>query len=72
MVGPNLRGSGVKWDIRKDMPYSVYPELDFEVPVGTGEAGALGVEAGGGLATADALYEASAAAPRLAELPRRN
>jgi len=42
-VGPNLRGSGVKWDIRKDMPYSVYPELDFEVPVGTGEAGSFGV-----------------------------
>lgn len=42
LVGPNLRGSGVKWDLRKDMPYSVYPELDFEVPVGTGEAGTLG------------------------------
>ncbi len=42
LVGPNLRGSGVKWDIRKDMPYSVYPELEFEVPVGTGEAGIVG------------------------------
>ena len=42
LVGPNLRGSGVKWDLRKDRPYSVYPEFDFEVPVGTGEAGALG------------------------------
>lgn len=42
LVGPNLRGSGIKFDLRKDMPYSVYPELDFEVPVGTGEAGALG------------------------------
>jgi NADH-quinone oxidoreductase subunit D len=42
LVGPNLRASGVKWDLRKDEPYSIYPELDFEVPVGTGEAGVLG------------------------------
>lgn len=42
LVGPNLRGSGVRWDLRKDMPFSVYPELEFEIPVGTGEAGALG------------------------------
>ncbi len=42
LVGPNLRGSGVKWDLRKEMPYSVYPELDFNIPVGTGEAGKLG------------------------------
>ncbi len=42
LVGPNLRGSGVSWDLRRDIPYSVYPELDFQVPVGTGAAGALG------------------------------
>ncbi len=42
LVGPNLRGSGIKWDLRKDMPYSVYPEFDFDIPVGTGEGGALG------------------------------
>lgn len=30
LVGPNLRGSGVAWDLRKDEPYSVYPELQFE------------------------------------------
>ncbi len=42
LVGPNLRGSGVKWDLRKDMPYSIYPELDFDIPVGTGEIGELG------------------------------
>ncbi|MBI1909910.1 MAG: NADH-quinone oxidoreductase subunit D [Deltaproteobacteria bacterium] len=42
LVGPNLRGSGVNWDLRRDEPYSVYPELEFEVPVGTGEAGLLG------------------------------
>jgi NADH-quinone oxidoreductase subunit D len=42
IVGPNLRACGLKWDIRRDIPYSVYPELDFEVPVGTGEKGTLG------------------------------
>lgn len=30
VTGPPLRASGVKYDLRKDMPYSVYPELDFE------------------------------------------
>ena len=32
--GPVLRGSGVKWDIRKAQPYEAYAELDFEIPVG--------------------------------------
>jgi NADH-quinone oxidoreductase subunit D len=35
--GPMLRGSGIKWDLRKDAPYSVYPEMDFVIP--TGETG---------------------------------
>ena len=34
LTGPNLRGSGVNWDIRKDEPYLVYDKLDFEVPLG--------------------------------------
>ena len=42
LVGPNLRGSGVKFDVRRDIPYSIYPELDFDVPVGTGEMGTVG------------------------------
>lgn len=42
LVGPNLRGSGIKFDLRKDMPYSVYSELDFEIPVGKGEVGVVG------------------------------
>ncbi len=42
IVGPNLRASGVKFDTRKDLPYSVYPKFDFEIPVGTGEAGTVG------------------------------
>lgn len=33
-TGPVLRASGMKWDLRKDEPYSVYPELKFEIPVG--------------------------------------
>jgi NADH-quinone oxidoreductase subunit D len=42
LVGPNLRGSGVRFDVRRDLPYSVYPEFEFDVPVGTGERGTLG------------------------------
>ena len=32
--GPVLRGSGVKFDIRKSDPYSVYSKFEFDVPVG--------------------------------------
>ena len=31
VTGPPLRGSGARHDLRRDHPYSVYPELDFEV-----------------------------------------
>src|SRR6185295_4168981 len=34
-TGPTLRGSGVKWDLRKAEPYCDYETYDFEVPVGT-------------------------------------
>lgn len=30
-TGPNLRGSGIAYDIRRDAPYLIYPELDFNV-----------------------------------------
>lgn len=40
--GPSLRGSGFKWDIRKNDPYSIYNRFDFDVPVGQGLAGTLG------------------------------
>lgn len=42
VTGPALRGSGVKWDLRKNEPYSVYPELEFDIPVGKGELGKVG------------------------------
>lgn len=34
-VGPILRAAGVDYDVRKDYPYSIYPEVEFDVPVGT-------------------------------------
>jgi NADH-quinone oxidoreductase subunit D len=34
VTGPVLRGSGVKWDIRKVQPYEAYDKVEFEVPVG--------------------------------------
>ena len=40
--GPMLRGSGVKWDLRRNDPYSIYDRFDWEVPVGKGEVGTLG------------------------------
>lgn len=34
-VGPIARACGVDYDVRRDFPYSVYPELEFDVPLGT-------------------------------------
>ena len=46
LVGPNLRASGVKWDLRWHDGYSAYPailsKLGIDVPVGQGKAGAVG------------------------------
>jgi NADH-quinone oxidoreductase subunit C/D len=33
-TGPLLRGSGIPYDVRRADPYSIYPELDFDIPVG--------------------------------------
>ncbi|MDH5696049.1 MAG: NADH-quinone oxidoreductase subunit D [Dehalococcoidia bacterium] len=33
--GPVLRASGVKWDIRKADPYSIYDRFEFDIPTGT-------------------------------------
>jgi len=35
VTGPVLRASGIAYDIRKAEPYSVYEELDFDVPIGS-------------------------------------
>ena len=35
LTGPNLRGSGVALDLRKDRPYSGYEHYEFDVPVGS-------------------------------------
>ncbi len=34
ITGPNLRGCGVEFDLRKNQTYSVYDDFDFEIPVG--------------------------------------
>jgi len=33
--GPVLRASGVKWDIRKVDPYSIYDHFEFDIPIGS-------------------------------------
>ena len=35
VTGPTLRGSGVKWDVRKALPYSSYDQFEFDIPVGS-------------------------------------
>ncbi|WP_420577294.1 NADH-quinone oxidoreductase subunit D [Ekhidna sp.] len=42
VTGPMLRGSGLRYDLRKVDGYSVYPELNFDVPIGTGKMGTVG------------------------------
>ena len=34
VTGPNLRASGVDWDLRKTDPYEVYDRMEFDVPLG--------------------------------------
>jgi NADH-quinone oxidoreductase subunit D len=45
-TGPMLRGSGIDFDLRRDMPYSLYGEAfkdgAFAIPLGRGEMGTLG------------------------------
>lgn len=42
LTGVMLRGAGLKWDLRKEHPYSIYKEVEFDIPVGTGQMGTLG------------------------------
>jgi len=41
-----VRGSGIDWDLRRDMPYELYDEIwkagAFAIPLGSGERGTLG------------------------------
>jgi NADH-quinone oxidoreductase subunit D len=32
--GPNIRASGIPWDLRKTAPYDGYDELEFDIPIG--------------------------------------
>jgi NADH-quinone oxidoreductase subunit D len=42
LTGPNLRGSGVGYDLRKDEPYLGYDSYEFDVIAGKGEFGPVG------------------------------
>lgn len=42
VTGPMLRGSGLRFDLRRVDAYSVYPEIDFNIPIGEGKMGTLG------------------------------
>jgi NADH-quinone oxidoreductase subunit D len=42
ITGPMLRASGLRFDLRRVDGYSVYPELEFEVPIGEGKMGQVG------------------------------
>lgn len=35
LTGPNLRGSGIEFDLRRAHPYLVYEDLDFDIPCGS-------------------------------------
>ncbi|RMH72734.1 MAG: NADH-quinone oxidoreductase subunit D [Gemmatimonadetes bacterium] len=42
LTGPNLRASGVDYDLRRDEPYAAYPDFEFKVIVGEGKLGTIG------------------------------
>ena len=35
LTGPNIRGSGIDYDVRKAKPYLDYEKYEFDIPVGT-------------------------------------
>ncbi len=42
LTGPNLRGSGLRYDLRREQPYLLYDRFTFDIPVGTGIKGTVG------------------------------
>ena len=42
ITGPNLRASGLQFDLRRNDSYSIYDRFDFEIPFGTGSHGTPG------------------------------
>jgi NADH-quinone oxidoreductase subunit D len=42
LTGPCLRGSGIRWDLRKQTPYCLYDEFEFDIPMGEGRFGTVG------------------------------
>ncbi len=42
LTGPNLRGSGLRYDLRRAQPYLLYDRFKFDIPVGTGIKGTVG------------------------------
>jgi NADH-quinone oxidoreductase subunit D len=42
LTGPCLRASGVRFDLRKAHPYSLYDRFQFDIPIGEGDKGTVG------------------------------
>jgi NADH-quinone oxidoreductase subunit D len=42
LTGPILRGSGLRYDLRREAPYLLYDRFEFDVPIGTGIKGQVG------------------------------
>ena len=42
ITGPMLRGSGLRYDLRREAPYLLYDRFEFDVPIGTGIKGQVG------------------------------
>jgi NADH-quinone oxidoreductase subunit D len=42
LTGPILRGSGLRYDLRREAPYLLYDRFAFDIPIGTGTHGTLG------------------------------